>query len=143
MTVHLLDVNVLLALFDRQHMHYETTHRWLTANRQSGWATCPITESGFIRISSHPKYPTLPGEALLITGMLMEFCDDPNHQFWAADVRLADIVKPGLAFTHGQVTDIYLLGLAIRKGGKLATLDRRIAAALVDHGVRALTVIPT
>lgn len=142
MTVHLLDINVLLALFDRQHIHYETSHRWLAANRQSGWATCPITENGFVRISSHPKYPTRPGDAPLITEMLREFCNVPDHQFWAADVRLGDIVKPGTVFTHGQVTDIYLIGLAVRNGGKLATLDHRIATAAVEHGEQGLTLLP-
>lgn len=142
MAIHLLDVNVLLALFDPWHAFYETTHKWFESNKGAGWATCPITENGFIRLSSHPRYQNRPGEANEIAEKLNQFCDDPDHQFWAADVRLGDIVKPGTVFTHGQVTDIYLLGLAVRNGGKLATLDRRIAAAAIEHGGQGLTLLP-
>jgi uncharacterized protein len=127
-SVHLLDVNVLLALFDPQHVHHE--------------ATCPISENGFVRISSSPGYPARPGEAPRIVEMLNEFCDIPDHRFWPEDMRLQDIVEPGAPFTHNQVTDLYLLGLAVHNGGKLATLDRRIPAALVDGGDQALAVVP-
>jgi len=72
----------------------------------------------------------------------MTFCNHPDHQFWPADLRFADLVKPGQVFSHKQITDLYLLGLAIRNGGKLATLDRRIPTVLLDQGNEALTLIP-
>ncbi len=142
MAVHLLDTNVLLALFDPWHVHHEAAHRWFERNRASGWATCPIVENGFVRISSMQEYPNSPGNASEVAGRLMAFCDDPAHTFWPDDVRISDIINAGSVLIHGQITDVYLLGLAVHNRGKLATFDRRIAAALVRGGPAALSVIP-
>ena len=70
--------------------------------------------------------------------ILRQFCATPGHHFWAADVSLRDVLQPGALITHTQVTDIFLLGLAVQKGGKLATFDRRIAPAAVQGGSAAL-----
>jgi len=55
--IALLDVNVLVALFDPNHTLHEPAHRWFETERESGWATCPITENGLVRVLSNPKYP--------------------------------------------------------------------------------------
>ncbi|HEY7036503.1 MAG TPA: TA system VapC family ribonuclease toxin [Thermomicrobiales bacterium] len=143
MTDHLLDVNVLLALCDPMHVHHEATHRWFAAVGRFAWATCPITENGFVRVGSHPSYPNRPGDAAAVLEILRQFCAADEHRFWAADLSIRDLLKSGTAITHTQVTDLYLLGLAVRNGGKLATLDRRISADAVDSGGGALVLLPT
>ncbi|MDO9124550.1 MAG: VapC toxin family PIN domain ribonuclease, partial [Deltaproteobacteria bacterium] len=62
MTTYLLDVNLLLALSDPMHIHHELAHRWFAEKGHQAWATCPLTENGFIRIASHPNYPNRPGD---------------------------------------------------------------------------------
>ena len=143
MTVYLLDVNLLLALSDPLHEHHEVAHRWFGERGREAWATCPITENGFVRIASHPRYPNRPGDSTVVLSILQQFCAAEGHHFWAADASLQDMLEPGYEVTSAQVTDLYLLGLAVRQGGKLATLDRRIPGAAVRDGLRALEQIPT
>lgn len=141
MTVYLLDVNVLLALSDPMHLYHEGAHRWFSTRGKTGWATCPLTENGFVRIASHPSYPNRPGDAPLVITLLRQFCAMPGHSFWPDAVSIRDMLQPGALFTHNQLTDIYLLGLAVAQGGKLATFDQRITSTLVRGGVAALEVI--
>jgi uncharacterized protein len=139
--VYLLDVNVLLALSDPMHVHHVAAHRWFAATGQSAWATCPITENGFVRIASHPRYPNRPGDAPGVLALLRQLCAVAGHHFWGADVSLRDMIQPGTLLSHSQLTDVYLLGLAIHHGGRLATLDQRIMAAAVPGGSAALELI--
>jgi toxin-antitoxin system PIN domain toxin len=141
MTVYLLDVNLLLALSDPMHIHHEAAHRWFAAVGVHAWATCPLTENAYVRIASHPGYPNRLGEAAVVLGSLRRLNAIPEHQFWPDDASLADLVLPGAALSHGQVTDAYLLGLAVRRKGKLATLDRRISTEVVKGGAEALELI--
>lgn len=141
-TVYLLDINVLLALFDPQHAQHEDAHVWFSLNQGRGWATCPFTDNGFVRISSSPSYPTRPGDASSILTALMTFCESPFHVFWPADIRLGILLSRSTVLLHNHVTDLYLLGLTIHHGGKLATFDRRIPAALIDGGAAAVTLLP-
>jgi toxin-antitoxin system PIN domain toxin len=139
---YLLDVNVLLALCDPLHAHHEVAHRWFASVGRFAWATCPITENGFVRVAAHPSYPNRPGDAAVVLAILRELCTAEGHRFWSADATIRDLLKPGAVITHAQVTDAFLLGLAVRHGGKLATLDRRIAAAAVEGGAAVLELIP-
>ncbi len=141
MAIHLLDVNVLLALFDPYHSQHIDAHSWFEQHVEGGWATCPLTENGFVRISSSPTYPTQPGNAAEVTTRLERFCGDPNHVFWPADVRIGELLNPHSLVLHKHVTDLYLVGLARHHGGKLATFDRRIPANLIA-GQGAVTLIP-
>ena len=141
MSTYLLDVNVLLALSDPMHIHHDAAHRWFGSKRRSAWATCPITENGFVRIASHPNYPNRPGDAPAVLSILRQFCAVEGHHFWADDVSLRDMLQPEALITHSQVTDIFLLSLAVFKGGKLATLDRRIPAIAITGGSEALELI--
>lgn len=141
MTTHLLDVNVLLALSDPMHIHHDAAHHWFSSFGSTDWATCPLTENGFVRISSHPKYPNRPGDGAIVLGILRKLCAAEGHRFWSEDMSLRSMVRPGAIITHSQITDTFLLGLAIHKGGKLATFDRNIPTTVVEGGAGALEVI--
>lgn len=141
MTIYLLDVNVLLALSDPMHIHHEPAHHWFATRGRLAWATCPITENGFVRIASHPSYPNRPGDTPAVLAILRELCAAENHHFWTADVSIRDVLRPGAIITPTQVTDVYLLALAVQKGGKLATLEQRMSTTAVDGGAEALELI--
>jgi hypothetical protein len=143
MTTHLLDVNLLLALTDPMHIHQQSAHRWFVEKGQQAWATCPLTENGFIRIASHPNYPNRPGDVTAVLDILRRLCEAPGHRFWSEDISILRILEPDALITHAQITDVFLLGLAVHKKGKLATLDQRIPADAVRGGRKALErIIP-
>lgn len=131
MSVRLLDVNVIISLLDSAHVHHDVAVEWFnrTAGHE-GWSTCPITENGFIRIVSHVSYPNMRLTPGLAAQSLAAFqaAFRGSFRFWSDDVSLADSTLFDLhsLTTSGQTTDAYLAGLAFRKGGRLATLDRGI-----------------
>ena len=141
MTPYLPDVNLLLALSDPMHIHHESAHRWFAAKGQQAWATCPLTENGFVRIAGHPNYPNRPGDVTAVLAILRQFCETPGHHFWTEDISILEILEPNAIITHAQITDVYLLGLAVHKRGKLATLDQRIPVNAVRGGRKALELI--
>ena len=143
MTVYLLDINLLLALMDPMHVHHEPSHQWFAENGQQAWATCPLTENGFIRIAGHPNYPNRPGDITAVFSILRQLCEAAGHHFWPEDLSILDILRPDSIITHNQITDVYLLGLAVHNKGKLATLDRRIPAEVLRGGRQALELIIT
>ena len=136
----LLDVNVLVALFDPSHLHHELAHEWFGQKGGAGWASCPITENGFVRVISNPKYGgrrTTTGDAI---HRLLVFRQAGGHAFWPDDSSILDpaLFDASQLSGHGQLTDAYLLGLAVRNDGQLVTFDRRIpteavVGALPDH----------
>lgn len=144
MTGYLLDVNILLALFDPNHVSHVAAHRWFQQVGRRWWATCPVTENGFVRIASHPSYPGSPGSSQEIRAILGRFCRRKGHHFWPDEVSLLDgtLFPVQAAINHAHLTDVYLLGLSVHKGGKLATLDRHIPSAAVRGGTEALEIIP-
>ena len=144
MTVHLLDVNLLLALCDPRHVQHDAAHRWFGATGRRGWATCPIVENGFVRIASQPRYPNSPGGPALVTELLRKFCRHPRHVFWPDAISLLDreLFVSGSSLSSRQITDAYLLALAVRHGGRLATFDQGIPAAAVTGGTGAVELIP-
>ena len=135
--IALLDVNVLVALFDPDHVHHEAAHDWFSANRDAGWATCPLTENGLVRILSNIAYTGTHETATMICRRLDKFCSSGNHTFWANQLSLRDERRFDLSgVSHAQITDVYLLGTATENGGRLATFDRRIPLQAVieaDH----------
>jgi toxin-antitoxin system PIN domain toxin len=141
MTTYLLDVNLLLALTDPMHIHHEPAHRWFTKKGQQAWATCPLTENGFIRIASHPNYPNRPGDVAAVLAILRQLCEARGHHLWPEDISVLQILQPDVIVTHAQITDVYLLGLAVHKRGKLATLDQRIPVDAVCGGHEALELV--
>jgi toxin-antitoxin system PIN domain toxin len=127
---YLLDTNLLIALLWPSHEQHDPALKWFTRHRAKGWATCPLTQAGFVRIVSNPAFSrdaVQPREAIHV---LSANTAAKDHAFWPHELPVAEAV----AFTgvrllgYQQVTDAYLLGLAIRRGGVLATLDQRIAA---------------
>lgn len=140
----LLDVNVLIALCDADHVHHDAARKWFRSNRAGGWATCPITENGLLRVMGSPRYPGGLGSPDAVRPLLQQLRSTPGHVFWEGRVSLADSVKlPTLrGVPSGQLTDVYLLVQAVDRGGQLATLDTRIDAARVPGGLQALEVVP-
>lgn len=143
MSVGLLDTNVLIALAWPSHVHHAHAHAWFARHAAAGWATCPVTELGFVRISSNPKIipdAVSPRQAL---GLLSRMVSLPHHVFWPDDLSLADARVPSaLLLGHRQVTDAYLLGLAIRRRGVLVTFDRSVTALLPSEaGARGPVVV--
>jgi uncharacterized protein len=137
MSVALLDVNVLVALLDEAHIHHEDAHRWLGQNRKFGWASCPITTNGCIRIMSSPSYRDLSATPAEVARRLRIFYSATDHHFWPDSVSLLDeaLFQTSLITGHQKVTDAYLLGLAVRNHGRLATFDHSIPLKAV-HGAR-------
>ncbi|MDO8297111.1 MAG: PIN domain-containing protein [Caulobacter sp.] len=139
----LLDVNVLIALVDTDHVHHTVAHDWFSREGRQDWASCPITENGLVRIVGNPKYRNSDRSPGAIVDILARMTKLDGHVRWADDVSLTDsslFIVERLR-TPAQVTDAYLLGLAVRHGGKLATLDRRLSALPVIGGDQALHVI--
>lgn len=131
--VALLDVNVLVALFDGDHVHHEAAHDWFTQARRHRWATTAFTENGVIRILSNPAYHAAALTASSVRGHLQRFCALDGHVFWPGDVSLLqeDVITPHAVVTHRQLTDVYLLALAVRHDGCLATFDTSIPLSVV------------
>ncbi|MDQ4117433.1 MAG: PIN domain-containing protein [Actinomycetota bacterium] len=139
----LLDVNVLLALLDSDHVDHMRAREWLEAEIGTGWASCPITENGFVRVISQPRYPSpiSPTEAAHLLGRAV---DTPHHEFWPCDLSLLDEEVVDRTRVHGprQVTDSYLLALAVRNRGRLVTFDRSVVLSAVPGATAdALTVL--
>jgi toxin-antitoxin system PIN domain toxin len=136
----LLDVNFLIALFDPNHVHHDAAHAWFGAQRASGWATCPLTENGVVRILSNPAYSPSAERPGDIARRLASFRASGDHVFWPDDVSVCDPTVFNLTIGHRQLTDVYLLALAVRRGGRLTTFDRSIPVNAV-RGARSLHVV--
>ena len=128
----LLDVNVLIALLDRNHTHHAMASDWFAKYVEHGWASCPITQNGCVRIISQPGYPNSLGVADAVL-RLQEAVAAPWHQFFPDDVSLLDdsAVDRFRLLGPRQLTDIYLLALAVAHGARLVTLDKSISLAAV------------
>jgi hypothetical protein len=133
----LLDVNVLIALFDETHVHHQTAHDWFGDHAKDGWATCPLTENGFLRVLTHPR-AGLEDDPLTVFSSLRTFCDSKGHVFWEDSISLRDtrLFDPSVILSHKHLTDVYLLALATRKRGRLATFDARIPLKAVKGATR-------
>ncbi|PYS53385.1 MAG: VapC toxin family PIN domain ribonuclease [Acidobacteria bacterium] len=126
MTTALLDLSVFIALAWPAHEHHVPARAWFLSRSRSKWATCPITQLGFIRLLSNPAFSPdalSVGEAF---GLLMKNVSEPSHEFWPDALPVARALKPlmGKIIGHRQMTDAYLLSLAIRHKARLVTFDR-------------------
>lgn len=125
----LLDVNVLIALFDPDHVFHQRAHVWWAAHASDGWASCPITENGFVRIMSQSTYSARvrfsPSELI---ERLATFAQQTNHEFWADSISLRDsqLFAHDRIHSSRQITDIYLLALAKARDARLATFDEAV-----------------
>ena len=136
----LLDVNALVALVWDSHVHHARMRSWFAANSSAEWATCPATESGFVRVSSNPKVlPSIIGVDTA-RGVLSALRNHPRHRFLTDDVSLSDPDVPPIA-GYRQVTDAHLLTLARRRDVRLVTFDARILAMSDGDDVEVLTTL--
>ncbi len=140
--MYLLDVNALIALADPLHVHHEKVARWFARSHREGWATCPLTENGFVRIIGHPQYPQGPGSTDAARRLLNALRSQPGHQFWPDSFSLCDSGQLPILPSTKDLTDGYLLALAIGRQARFATLDRRFDPALVPGGTVACFLIP-
>jgi uncharacterized protein len=128
----LLDVNVLIALLDSDHASHDAAINWFAKHAREGWASCPITQNGCVGIMSNPGYPNpLPVQAVI--EHLAAACHQDIHEFWSDEVSLLDSAVVDSTRIHGprQLTDIYLLAVAVTRGGRLVTFDTGIPLAAV------------
>jgi toxin-antitoxin system PIN domain toxin len=132
---------MLLALFQPDHVHHSLAHQWWSANRAKGWASCPLTQNGFVRIASQPRYPK-PMRVFEVIALLFEEVAGTDHVFWPDNISLLDeqLIDHSRILGPKQLTDIYLLALAVKHGGRLVTFDRSIPIAAV-RGARADHVV--
>lgn len=139
----LLDVNVLIALLDAAHVQHAAAVNWLSQNIKHGWASCPITQNGCVRILAQPAYPNAV-PAVEAAARLREAVRTVHHAFWADAVSLLDDALFNWSRLLGprQVTDAYLLALAVRNKGRFVTFDTAVPlAAVPDATSRHLVVI--
>ena len=130
----LLDTSVLIALLDASHIHHRLVSRWLPEHATQGWASCPNTLNGCIRILSQPNYPNRLPMEVIVRGLRLAM-QNPLHEFWADDINPATATAINWSYTvrPAQLTDVYLLALAVARQGRLVTLDRGITLSCVAH----------
>ena len=141
----LLDINLLIALIDPDHIFHRRAHAWWIANRNHGWASCPLTENGVVRVMSNPAYSRRmqlnPAELIELLG---DFARRTGHEFWPDELSLRDRQHFIAERIHGtqQLTDIYLLGLATSHEARLVTFDQTIPlSAVVKAAPNNLAVV--
>jgi toxin-antitoxin system PIN domain toxin len=123
----LLDVNMLVAQSDPEHIHHDRALAWWGDHQGEGWASCPLTQNGFVRVISGPGYRN-PRRLADATAQLRALLHLPSHTFWPDDISLVDTAM----FNHdhilgpNQITDAYLLALAVKNGGRLVSLDSAV-----------------
>ncbi|MBS0437780.1 MAG: PIN domain-containing protein [Proteobacteria bacterium] len=130
----LLDASVLIALYDRDHVHHEAVVEWFVA-LSGEFATCPVVEGALarwiVRVTGRDGADVAVDE-------LCKLALDHRHRFWPDDLPYAQVKWNGV-LGHNQVTDAYLAALARKHKGRLATLDRGLAA--LHHDVAELIPI--
>ena len=137
----LLDVNCLLGLMDEDHIHHSRAQSWWGQNGRFGWASCALTQNGYVRISCQRTYVN-PQPLHTAIARLARQVSDSDHEFWPDDVSIADASLFDHAYILGpnQITDAYLLGLAVKNGGRLVTFDRGLPLKAV-RGVEARQLV--
>jgi len=139
----LLDVNVLLALLDSDHVDHGRARAWISNEIEHGWASCAITENGFVRIISQPRYPS-PVPPSQAVDLLTQATATEHHKYWPCTVSILD---PGVfdrSRIHGskQLTDSYLLALAAANEGRSVTFDQTVSVSSVRSATKEhLTVL--
>jgi len=123
-------------LFDPDHAFHRRAHDWWLANKTDGWASCPLTENGAIRIMSNPNYRlNIRFTTADLTGKFQQFARQTDHEFWPDDISFCDGKSFMMEYLHSSrlLTDFYLLGLAVKNNGRLVTFDRGIPLSAVSN----------
>ena len=138
----LLDVNVLVALLDRDHIHHLGARVWFEREIRHGWASCAVTQNGVVRVMSQPRYPNAVTTAEA-ADLLASATRDAHHEYWLCDVSLVDDRVVDRSYLHGprQVTDVYLLALAAGRGGRFVTFDSTVPVAAVPRATQDHLVV--
>jgi uncharacterized protein len=139
----LFDLNCLIAFLDDGHVHNSNAHGWWLQNRSGGWASCPLTQNGFVRVVSQPSY-SAPIPINRAFEHLWQNTETADHEFWPDDISLLDeeIIDRSRVLGPKQLTDIYLVALAVKHGGRLVTFDRTVPLGAVRGAdARHLVVI--
>jgi uncharacterized protein len=138
----LLDVNVLVALLDAGHLHHGVAMQWLSAHARKGWASCPLTQNGCLRILSLPTYPN-PQPPVRVAERLAAATADRSHAFWPDSLSLLEPnrVRWDRVLSTRHITDVYLLALAVQQGGCLVTFDRSVAVDAVPGALKRHFVV--
>ena len=141
--IALLDVNVLIALVDPQHVHHEPSHRWFQAHGGHGWATCPLSQNPLLQFLGNPHYPNSSGGRVVVMSLRQELLAHPTHVFWpdALSWEAAGVFKAEALLHHRQITNTYLLALAVHHQRRLVSFDRRLSRRAVRGGEEALHLI--
>jgi len=140
----LLDINVLIALAWPNHVHHAAARNWFSGRGQSGWATCLLTEAGFVRVCCNPRavqHEVTPNAAIHLLERLKQV---GNHSFWPLDRTTGDLPGEIVARLQGyrQITDAVLVAAAMQRGGELATFDAGLAGLVPGNGRRIVFAIP-
>ena len=138
----LLDINVLIALFDKDHIHHVAASGWLRENIDFGWASCPLTQNGCIRIMSQTRYQnTTP--ITYIVELMQRAVSTKHHSFIPDNISLlnSDIIDHALLLSPRRITDVYLLALAIENNCRLVTFDRAIQINAVKRASQNTLVV--
>ncbi len=124
----LFDVDVLLALFDSSHLQHARALDWWSKSMSFGWATSPLTVNGYLRIVSQNSYPN-PVPLSDAIAVLKRQIAEGGHEFWPDSIALVDTEKFDHSHVLGprQLTDVYLLAIAVKHGGRLVTFDRGVS----------------
>ena len=135
MQICLPDVNILIALHDPKHVGHDKAHEWFDKEGQHGWATCPLTENGFVRVFTQTQYPNnvhgVSTALYILENMVLVY--GATHHFWSDSISLRDktLLNPTIVAGPKQITDLYLLGLCQQNSGTLVTLDTRITTTAI------------
>jgi len=125
---NLLDLNVLIALTEPGHSQHRKAQEWLNSSGKVSWGVCPLTEAGFVRVTTNPAFRPGPRTMEQAIAILQALKGYPGYWYWEIDESWVTLTAPFAAriFGHQQVTDAYLLGLAIKEKGTLVTFDKSI-----------------
>jgi hypothetical protein len=136
--VSLLDVSVLVALFHEGHVHHQVAHDWFADHGAAGWASCPVTENGLLRILGNPKRVDHHIALPRLVALLTTFCGQSKHEHWWDDISLQDsrLFNVAAMRGHQQITDVYLLGLAVKRRGRFVTFDTGVPLQAVKGARR-------
>lgn len=140
---YLLDLNVLISLADPDAVHYSAVHRWFDGGGGKDWGVCPLTEAGFIRVTTNPQYRGAQRTIAQAAAILDEFSRSTGYRYWSIPGTWSDLTAPFATriVGHQQVTDAYLLGMAIREHGILVTFDQAIGYMAGTEFQRNLLVL--
>lgn len=137
----LLDVNILIALADSTHKKHKVVSDWFLSVKNRSWATCPITENGFIRILAQPAYSHFTNDIEAIRIILSRMRAAPGHQFWPDSVSITETNRISNLQNAKATTDLYLLALAVKNKGQLATMDSKMRSNYVNGSENAYLLI--